>query len=117
MNNIDNVVRNLYLCSTNSREKMQQTLIENVLYTLDNFMTSQEINEFIKSEFHIELDFNELEGMLHKLVYDDLVVEDKNNKYSISMKNKDNIFESPPKSHFFQNSFELVQRPLVGTAG
>jgi len=25
--------------------------------------------------------------------------------------------ESPPKSHFFQNSFELVQRPLVGTAG
>ena len=26
-------------------------------------------------------------------------------------------YESPPKSHFFQNSFELVQRPLVGTAG
>ncbi len=64
---IDKLVRNLYLCSSTSREKMQQSLIENILYSLDEPLTFQDIEDFIKSEFHIEIDTFELKETLERL--------------------------------------------------
>ncbi|MDR0874162.1 MAG: hypothetical protein LBN27_11965 [Prevotellaceae bacterium] len=91
MKNIDNVIKNLYLCTTNSREKMQQTLIENVLFTLDMPMTIQEIDDFIKSEFHLEIDRFEIQETLNQLITENAIIKNANDKYHISSESKECI--------------------------
>ncbi|MEX2514068.1 MAG: hypothetical protein WD398_14270 [Cyclobacteriaceae bacterium] len=61
------IVQSLYLCTTNSREKMQQSIIENILFSLDMALSKSELIDFIKSEFHLEIDDFELTETLKKL--------------------------------------------------
>ncbi|GHU90907.1 hypothetical protein FACS1894155_09880 [Bacteroidia bacterium] len=103
MNNIDNIIKNLYLCTTNSREKMQQTLIENVLFTLDTPMTIQEIDDFIKSEFRLEIDNYETKETLLQLVTDRAIIKDINDKYYISQECKESIVRNVVQNNDTEN--------------
>ena len=87
------IVQSLYLCTTNSRGKMQQSIIENILYSIDNHLSHNELLDFIKSEFHIEIDKFELDEILNKLSSED-ILKQLNGKYSLTENSKQNILKN-----------------------
>ena len=87
------IVQSLYLCTTNSREKMQQSIVENILYTLDAALSKSEIVDFIKSEFHLEIDEFELNELLEKLTSENLL-KYKDEKFSLTEENKKIIYSN-----------------------
>lgn len=87
------IVQSLYLCTTNSREKMQQSIIENILFSLDMPLSKEELFGFIKSEFHLEIDDFELNETLKKLL-SGKVLEEKDNKYVLASNSKQSILRN-----------------------
>lgn len=87
------IVQSLYLCTTNSREKMQQSIIENILYSLDMPLSKFELLEFIKSEFHLEIDEFEIAETLKRLLTEKLL-NDKDGKYTLTDESKQNILRN-----------------------
>lgn len=87
------IVQSLYLCTTNSREKMQQSIIENILYSLDMPLSKFELLDFIKSEFHLEIDEFELAETLKRLSTEKIISE-KDGKYFLSDDSKQNILRN-----------------------
>ncbi|MDZ4148605.1 MAG: hypothetical protein U1C58_10005 [Flavobacteriaceae bacterium] len=87
------IVQSLYLCTTNSREKMQQSIIENILYSLDTPLSKVELLDFIKSEFHLEIDKFELTEALKKLSSEKILKEN-DGKYILTDDSKQNILRN-----------------------
>lgn len=87
------IVQSLYLCTTNSREKMQQSIIENILFSMDIPLSKSEIIDFIKSEFHLEIDEFELVETLKKLSSEKLLSEN-GGKYILTDDSKKNILRN-----------------------
>jgi len=98
----DKIVQSLYLCTTNSREKMQQSIIENILYTLDLPLSRIELLDFIKSEFHLEIDEFELTESLKKLSSEKLLNE-KDGKYNLTDDSKQNILRNVLENKDIEN--------------
>lgn len=69
------IVQSLYLCSTNSREKMQQSLVENILYSIGEPLSEIELLELIKTEFHIEVDKFEIKEVIYQMVSENILLE------------------------------------------
>jgi hypothetical protein len=69
------IVQSLYLCSTNSREKMQQSLIENILYSIGEPLSEIELLDLIKTEFHIEVDKFEIKEVICQMVSENILTE------------------------------------------
>lgn len=92
-NENNRIVQSLYLCTTNSREKMQQSIVENILYSLDTPLERQEIIDFIKSEFHLEIDNFELDETLKRLITENNIKEN-DKKYSLTDNAKQNVYKN-----------------------
>lgn len=87
------IVQSLYLCTTNSREKMQQSIIENILFSLDMPLSKLELLDFIKSEFHLEIDDFELNETLKKLL-SEKILDEKDSKYILTSNSKQSILRN-----------------------
>ena len=90
MQDRDKIIQSLYLCTTTSREKMQQSMIENILYTLDTPMSRKEILEFVNTEYHIELDDFEIKNLLESLVAKSVLIESMH-KYTLANDTKNTL--------------------------
>jgi hypothetical protein len=68
MNQTDRIISALYLAKSNNREKVLSDLILNVLYSINQPIDIDSINDFIKKSFHLEPIKYELQECLNSLV-------------------------------------------------
>lgn len=87
------IVQSLYLCSTNSREKMQQSLIENILYSVGEPLSENELLDLIKCEFHIEVDKFEIKEVIIQMVSENILT-DTGGKFDLIEETKQNILKN-----------------------
>ncbi len=73
---------------------MQQSLIENILYSINEPLSNSDIFGLIKNEFHIEIDKFEFNESLNKLVAEGFLLKTKNDKYDLTDENKKKILNN-----------------------
>ncbi|MFO7825290.1 MAG: hypothetical protein R6V72_15235 [Cyclobacterium sp.] len=87
------IVQSLYLCSTNTREKMQQSLVENILYSIGEPLSEIELLELIKTEFHIEVDKFEIKEVIYQMVSENILLES-SGKFDLVEESKKDILRN-----------------------
>jgi hypothetical protein len=97
------IIQSLYLCTTNSRERMQQSLLENILYSIGEPLTSTELLDLIKSEFHFEVDKFEFTELITQLVVDRILIKT-NSKYDLTDESKKGILSNVLENEDIENS-------------
>jgi hypothetical protein len=83
--NLDKIIRSLDLSKSDARDKTIEGIIEYILYCINEDITSDNLNEFIKDELSIELYKTDLEEGLNKLIDSGSVKKAaQTNKFSLS---------------------------------
>jgi len=83
--NLNKIIRSLDLSKSDARDKTIEGIIEYILYCINETITAENLNYFIKEELTIELYKTDLEDALNKLINDGTVKRDSSsNKYSLS---------------------------------
>lgn len=75
MENVDKVIKTIYLASSGVREEMMASLVENILYAWGEPLDLQDICSTINEEFTIQPSSNEVRDSLHHLRQKGLVTE------------------------------------------
>lgn len=97
------IIQSLYLCTTNSREKMQQSLIENILYSIGEPLSESQLLNLIKSEFLIEVDKFEIKEVLCQLVSEN-VLSESGGKFDLIDESKQNILRNVIENNEIENN-------------
>lgn len=97
------IVQSLYLCSTNSREKMQQSLVENILYSIGEPLKETELLDLINSEFHIEVDKFEIKEVICQMVSENILT-DSGGKFDLTEKSKQEILRNVVENNEIENN-------------
>lgn len=85
--NLNKIIRSLDLSKSDARDKTIEGIIEYILYCVNEKITAENLNGFIKSELTIELYKTDLEDGLNKLINDGSVIKDaQTNTYALSDK-------------------------------
>lgn len=87
MLNSDQIISALYLAKTDNREKMLSDFILNILYTLDEAVSTDELLLFIKDSFHLDPIKYEVDECLI-LLTDKSTIRVENGKYLLDDKAK-----------------------------
>lgn len=96
-NNIDKLISALYLAKSANREKMLSDLVLNVLYSLNESISIEEIILFIKDSFHLEPIKYELTQCLNALV-ESKKISIKADRYCITEETQLSIHQSTLKT-------------------
>jgi hypothetical protein len=83
--NLNKIIRSLDLSKSDARDKTIEGIIEYILYCINEDITADNLNVFIKEELSIELYKTDLEDGLNKLLNNGSVKKDsQTNKFSLS---------------------------------
>jgi hypothetical protein len=93
MNQTDRIISALYLAKSNNREKMLSDLVLNVLYSINEPISNDAINEFIKVSFHLEPIKYEVQECLNSLIETKEIIL-KGQQYCLSDASKKSLFTS-----------------------
>lgn len=93
MTKTDRIISALYFAKSDNREKMLSDLILNVLYTINEPININTINEFIKDTFHLEPIKYEVQECLNSLV-ESKSINFKENFYSLSENTKNELYST-----------------------
>ena len=93
MTKTDRIISALYFAKSDNREKMLSDLILNVLYTINEPININSINEFIKDTFHLEPIKYEVQECLNSLV-EEKSINFKDNLYSLTENTKNELYSS-----------------------
>jgi hypothetical protein len=83
--NLNKIIRSLDLSKSDARDKTIQGIIEYILHSVNEQVSVDELNEYIKIELTIELFRSELIENLEALINQDCVSKDSNNKYTLTL--------------------------------
>ncbi|HEY9003698.1 MAG TPA: hypothetical protein VIM89_20245 [Mucilaginibacter sp.] len=83
--NLNKIIRSLDLSKSDARDKTIQGIIEYILHSVNEQVSIDELNEYIKIELDIELFKSELIENLETLIDQSSVVKDSTGKYALTL--------------------------------
>ncbi len=118
MENVDKVIKTIYLASSNVREEMMASLVENILYAWGEPFSFQDICSTIIAEFTIQPSPNEVRESLNHLKEKGLIIETSNG-YTLTAAAKVDVDEKVRQNDEAENArynnFEQVVEKIHAT--